>query len=41
MPASPQRYPVKLTQAQQKVVAEIVPDPADQMKVNELENRAD
>ena len=27
MPAVPQRFPVRLTQAQRKVVAEIVPQP--------------
>jgi hypothetical protein len=32
MPASPQHYPVKLTQDQRKVVAEIVPEPTDRLK---------
>jgi hypothetical protein len=35
MPASPQRYPVRLTQAQRKVVAEIVPERAERLKLDE------
>ncbi len=39
MPASPQHYPVKLTQAQRKVVAEIVPELADRLKLEEPNQR--
>ena len=39
MTASPQRYPVRLTQAQRKVVAEIVPDLADRLKLDEPDQR--
>ena len=38
MPA-PQHYPVRLTQAQRKVVAEIVPDLADRLKLDEPDQR--
>ena len=39
MPASPQRYPVKLTQAQRKVVAEIAPELADRLNLDEPDQR--
>ena len=39
MPASPQHYPVKLTQAQRKVVAEVVPELADRLKLDESPQR--
>ena len=39
MPA-PQHYPVRLTQAQRKVVVEIVPDLAEQLKLDEPEQRS-
>ncbi len=35
MPDSQQHYPVKLTQAQRKVVAEIAPDLADRLKLGD------
>ena len=38
MPA-PRHYPVRLTQAQRKVVAEIVPDLADRLKLDEPDQR--
>ena len=38
MPA-PQHYPVRLTQAQRKVVAEIVPDLAERLKLDEPDQR--
>jgi hypothetical protein len=39
MPAVPQHIPVKLTRAQRKVVAEIVPALADRLKLNERNQR--
>src|SRR4051794_24164167 len=39
MPA-PQYYPVRLTQAQRKVVADIVPDLADRLKLDEPDQRS-
>ena len=39
MPASPHRYPLRLTQAQRKVVAEVVPDLADRLKLAESDQR--
>jgi hypothetical protein len=39
MPASPHRYPVRLTQAQRKAVAEILPDLADRLKLDEPDQR--
>ena len=39
MPESHQRFPVKLTQAQRKVVAEIAPEFADRLKLDEQSQR--
>src|SRR5438132_13292619 len=39
MPASSQHYPVKLTQAQRKIVAEVVPELADRLKLDESPQR--
>jgi hypothetical protein len=39
MPAVPQYVPVRLTQAQRKVVAEIVPELADRLKLDERNQR--
>jgi hypothetical protein len=39
MPASPQHYPVRLTRAQRKVVAEIVPEFAERLKLDEPDQR--
>jgi hypothetical protein len=39
MPAVPQRFPVRLTQAQRKVVAEIAPGLADRLKLDERNQR--
>jgi hypothetical protein len=39
MPAVPQQFPVKLTQAQRKVMAEIVPEMADRLKLDEKPQR--
>lgn len=39
MPDSQQCYPIKLTQAQRKVVAEIAPDLADRLKLDERSQR--
>jgi hypothetical protein len=39
MPAVPQHFPVKLTQAQRKIVAEIVPALADRLKPDERNRR--
>src|SRR5690348_10847142 len=39
MPNSPQHFPVKLTQAQRKVVAEIAPELADRLKLDEKPQR--
>jgi hypothetical protein len=39
MPNSPQRFPVKLTQAQRKVVAEIAPELTDRLKLDEKPQR--
>jgi hypothetical protein len=39
MPAVPQHFPVRLTQAQRKVVAEIVPELADRMKLDQQNQR--
>lgn len=39
MPAVPQHFPVRLTQAQRKVVAEIVPELADRLKLHERNQR--
>jgi hypothetical protein len=39
MPNSPQRFPVKLTQAQRKVVADIAPELADRLKLDEKPQR--
>jgi hypothetical protein len=35
VPDAPQPYTVRLTQAQRKVIAEIVPELADRMKLDE------
>jgi hypothetical protein len=40
MPADPQHFPVKLTQAQRKVVAEFAPELADRLKLHEQNQRA-
>src|SRR5262249_46165874 len=40
MPADPQHIPVKLTQDQRRVVAEIIPEPADRLKRAERNHRA-
>jgi predicted DNA-binding transcriptional regulator YafY len=39
MAASPQHYPVRLTQAQRKVVAEIVAELAERLKLDEPDQR--
>jgi len=39
MPA-PQHYPVRLTEAQRKVVADIVPDLAERLKLDEPDQRS-
>ena len=39
MPASAQHYPLRLTQAQRKVVAEIVPEIAGRLKLEEPDQR--
>jgi hypothetical protein len=39
MPTVPQRFPVKLTQAQRKVVAEIVPELVERLKLDEKAER--
>jgi hypothetical protein len=39
MPAVPQHFPVRLTQAQRKVVAEVVPELADRLKLDERNQR--
>src|SRR5262249_11374101 len=39
MPNAPQHFPVKLTQAQRKVVAEMAPELADRMKLEETPQR--
>ena len=39
MPPVPQHVPVRLTQAQRKVVAEIVPDLANRLKLDEPPQR--
>jgi hypothetical protein len=39
MPAVPQHFPVRLTQAQRKVVAEIVPELAGWLKLEERNQR--
>lgn len=39
MPAVPQHFPVKLTQSQRKVVAEIAPELADRLKLDECNQR--
>ena len=39
MPASSQHYPVKLTRAQRKVVAEIVPEFAHRLNLEEWPQR--
>src|SRR6478672_1472153 len=39
MPASRQHFPVRLTQAQRKVVAEVAPDLADRLKLDERNQR--
>jgi hypothetical protein len=39
MPAAPQHVPVRLTQAQRKVVAEIAPELADRLKLGERNQR--
>src|SRR5437868_7015589 len=39
MPAVPQHFPVRLTQAQRKVVAEIAPALADRLKLDERNQR--
>jgi hypothetical protein len=39
MPADPQHFPVKLTQAQRKVVAQVVPELADLLKLDERNQR--
>ena len=39
MPAVPQHVPVRLTQAQRKVVAEIAPQLADRLKLDERNQR--
>src|SRR5438874_11279906 len=39
MPAIPQHFPVRLTQAQRKVVAEIAPELADRLKLDESNQR--
>jgi hypothetical protein len=35
MPADPQHFPVKLTQAKRKLVAQVVPELADRLKLDE------
>jgi hypothetical protein len=40
MPGSQQHYPVKLTQAQRKAVAEVAPELADRLKLDERNQRA-
>jgi hypothetical protein len=39
MPDTPQHFPVKLTQAQRKVVAEVIPELADRLKLDEKPQR--
>ena len=39
MPAVPQHVPIRLTQAQRKVVAEIAPELADRLKLGERNQR--
>jgi hypothetical protein len=39
MPTVPQHFPVKLTQAQRKAVAEIAPELTDRLKLDELNQR--
>jgi hypothetical protein len=39
MPADPQHFPVKLTQAQRKLVAEVAPELADRLKLGERNQR--
>lgn len=39
MPASPQHYPIRPTLAQRKVVAEIVPEFAERLKLDEPDQR--
>ena len=39
MPVSPQHYPVKLTQAQRRAVAEVGPELADRLKLDESPQR--
>jgi hypothetical protein len=39
MPASPQHYPLKLTQAQRRAVAEVAPELADRLKLDESPQR--
>jgi len=39
MPAVPQHFPVRLTQAQRKVVAEVAPELADRLKLDERNQR--
>ena len=39
MPASPERYPVRLTQPQRKVVAEVAPELAERLKLDEKPQR--
>ena len=40
MPVPTQQFPVRLTQAQRKVVAEIVPELADRLKLEERNQRS-
>jgi len=39
MPDDPQHFPIRLTQAQRKVVAEILPELADRLKLDERNQR--
>jgi hypothetical protein len=39
MPADPQHFPVKLTQAQRKLVAQVVPELAGRLKLDERNQR--
>jgi hypothetical protein len=40
MPAVPQHVPVRLTQAQRRVIAQIIPGLADRLKLDERNQRA-
>ena len=39
MPAVPQHFPLRLTQAQRRVIAEIIPELADRLRLDERNQR--